>query len=581
MRLLKSLKSMLQSLYNSVKCFPVTISLSTLTTVMVIMAIEAAKIKTGNLSEVYIRLGMATALGIPISLLFKFVFERLEKRSLVAKVSSYILGGAFLVLYYLFWLPDFEMVSITRYLGVTLAFYLLALAAPYCFQRVNFEIYITRLITRFIITLVFAGVLQMGLYAILLTLNGLLGVAIYPNLYLYIWITILGVFAPVHFLGGVPSSDLDRKDFPEVLKVLLLYIIMPLLAIYTLILYIYFAKIIITLQWPVGLVGHLVLWYAVISTITIFLITPLESDNKWVKTFIFWFTKVMLPLLVMMFFSLGKRIEAYGITENRFYVLILGLWVLGTMLYWNFSRRRNNISLPLSLAILALVSVCGPLSSYAISIKSQTNRFYNIVTRYDMLSDQKLKTPKTEISDADKKEINEIIKYFQSNHTLKDLKYLPEDFGVAQMPEFFGFEYQRYGGIDGKQYFLYVAQNPTGPLGIKDYDYLFDFYTFNKPKILADDQIKAEYDPEKKELKIEYQGELVYQKSFWEYLNHIYENHKSSLTSQTLENKEMEIIDENDRVKVKILFTKLNGYTDSQKEINFTAEEFYLLVKLK
>lgn len=581
MRLLKLLKNMLQSLYNSVKRFPVTISLSTLTTVLVIMAIEAAKIKTGNLSEVYIRLGMATALGIPISLLFKFVFERVEKLSLGAKVSSYILGGVFLVLYYLFWLPDFEMLAITRYLGVTMALYLLALAAPYCYHRANFEIYITRLITRFIITLVFAGVLQMGLYAILTTLNRLLGVAIYPNLYLYIWITILGVFAPVHFLGGVPSSNLDRRDFPEVLKVLLVYIIMPLLAIYTSILYIYFAKIIITLQWPVGLVGHLVLWYAVISTITIFLVTPLEKENKWVKTFVFWFTKVVLPLLVMMFFSLGKRIEAYGVTENRYYVLILGLWVLGTMLYWNFSRRRKNIILPLSLAILALISVCGPFSAYAISIRSQTNRFYNIVTKYDMLRDEKLKTPKTEISDPDKKEINEIIKYFQSNHTLKDLKYLPEDFGVAQMPELFGFEYQRYGRIGGRQHFFYVAQNPTGPLGIKDYDYLFGFYTFNKPKILSDDEIIAEYDTERKELKIEYQGELIYQINLRDYLNKIYENHRSSLTSQTLENKEMEIINENDRAKIKILFTHINGYTDSKNEIEFTSEEFYLLFMLK
>lgn len=580
MRLLTLLKNMLQSLSKSLKRFPVAITLSTLTTVLVIMAIEANKIKTGNFSEVYVRLGMATALGIPISLMFKFAFERLKKLSLAAKVTSYILGGVFLGLYYLFWLPDFEMVSITRYFGVTLAFYLLALATPYCFQRANFEIYITRLIAGFVITLVFAGVLQMGLSAILATLNGLLGVAIYTNLYLYIWVIILGVFSPIHFLGGVPSSNLDRQDFPEVLKVLLVYIIMPLLAVYTLILYIYFAKIIITLQWPVGLVGHLVLWYAVISTTTIFLVTPLEKENKWVKTFVFWFTKVVLPLLVMMFFSLGKRIEAYGVTENRYYVLVLGLWVLGTMLYWNFSRRRNNIILPLSLAILALISVCGPFSAYAISIKSQTNRFYDIVTKYDMLRDEKLKTPKTDISDPDKKEINEIIKYFESNHTLKDLKYLPEDFGVAQMPEIFGFEYQRFGRIDGRQYFLYVAQNPTGPLGVKDYDYLFDFYTFNKPKILSDDEIEAEYDPKKKELKIEFQGELVYQVNLLYYLNHIYKNH-ISLASQNLEDKEMKMIDENDRVKIKIFFTKLDGYTDSKKELNFTTEEFYLLVKLK
>ena len=85
---------------------------------------------------------------------------------------------------------------------------------------------------------------------------------------------------------------------------------MPIITVYTAILYVYFVKILITLQWPVGMVAHLVIWYSIISTGVIFLISPLIEGNKWVKNFIFWFTKLVIPIMIMMFVSLGIRINA-------------------------------------------------------------------------------------------------------------------------------------------------------------------------------------------------------------------------------------------------------------------------------
>ena len=92
----------------------------------------------------------------------------------------------------------------------------------------------------------------------------------------------------------------------------------------------------------------------------------------------------------MMFISIGIRIRSYGITENRYFVLVLGLWVLGIMLYFALIKKSNNIIIPITLSIIALNSVFGPLSSFAVSKRSQNKRFQSILLRNNMLEDNKI-----------------------------------------------------------------------------------------------------------------------------------------------------------------------------------------------
>jgi len=73
------------------------------------------------------------------------------------------------------------------------------------------------------------------------------------------------------------------SSYPRLLKALLIYIVLPIIIVYTAILYAYFARIIITWQWPAGIVAQLVLWYAVMSAIVLFMISPISDDNRWVK----------------------------------------------------------------------------------------------------------------------------------------------------------------------------------------------------------------------------------------------------------------------------------------------------------
>lgn len=584
MKIINNFKKMLHSLYLSIKRFPVTLFLAAVVTVLVITITEYQEPRYDNFIEPLKRIAMVIALGIPISLGITFIFEKLDSIKNKTRILIYLITALLLAAYYFYLLPDFRMVSTTRYASLSIAFYLAAILIPYFYKRDKFELYVIKLILRFFVTMIFSIVLQLGISAILFTIDKLLGISVYSNLYLYIWFVICGIFAPTYFLAGIPdyNQEQDIIEYPKVLKVLLLYIVMPLISAYTLILYLYFAKVLITFKWPVGLVGHLVLWYSVISIFVIFLVYPLINESKWVRNFIFWFPKIILPLIIMMFVSVGIRVRAYGITENRYFVLALGLWVLGIMLYLNISKYRRNIILPLSLSIIALLTVIGPWSAYSISINSQNNRFIGILSKYNMIKDKAIVISSSKIEDRDKKEISAILDYFDNSHSLRKVKYLPENFKLKEMKNLFGFEYQGYYNEPSTtKFFAYNLNYVSSPHNISGFDYLFNFRYPGNTENQSNENIKAEFNKENQQFTLYYNGTEVYNKFFSDYTDKLYEKYGTK-SNKTISPEEMTFIDENSNVRIKFLFTNIYGNRDaSEGKTKIESMEFDVLVDIK
>jgi hypothetical protein len=64
------------------------------------------------------------------------------------------------------------------------------------------------------------------------------------------------------FLAGFPrdfSNPATISDYPQGLKIMTQYVLLPLVTLYLLILYAYLAKVIFTAHWPSGWVAYLVL----------------------------------------------------------------------------------------------------------------------------------------------------------------------------------------------------------------------------------------------------------------------------------------------------------------------------------
>ncbi|MDD5601318.1 MAG: DUF4153 domain-containing protein [Actinomycetota bacterium] len=588
MTISSSIKKLSTSLYNSIRRFPVTIALGVIVAVMAIFQVHWENISDST-RTLLTNLQMIFAMGIPLSACIGILFERFKNIKPYFRALICLAGAAFLILYY-FTLPEeINTISMTRYAAINIALYLCFIFIPYLPKIKNFEMYVIKLFTRFIITVVYSGVIYAGICVIIFTIDKLLFEFNASGLvYSDAFFLVAGTFGICFFLAGVPAAgeELDKNDYPSILKILVLYILIPMLSIYTLILYIYFLKILITLQWPEGVVTNLVLWYSIVGTAVLFFVSPLKDSVKWVKYFISWFSKLILPLIVMMFVSMGIRISAYGITENRYYVLVMGVWLAAIMIYYSLKKSPNSIILPVSLAIIAVLSVVGPWSSFSVSEYSQNKRLEAILTKYDMIENNEITRAKTELSTADKIEITEIISYFENTDRLEDVKYLPENYDYSNFEEIFGFApiYQaNYLATGEEEVYFYRFLGPSStPIDIKDFDYFFYIkgasYNSNQQ---TDKELTVTFDITSLELVVNSKGKEIYKKNLYDYVESIYKKQNTTGSDpDSLAAADMTFTDENDNVRVKILIENITGENQPDKKIIQTFD-FYLFVKIK
>lgn len=576
------LKTLMTKLSSSLKRFPGTIALA-VSVVSVLIYVNHMHSELSNETlETLQRTAMILALGIPVSLCIKTLFERMPAQNMLPRVLAYIGAAAGLVFYYLYLLQDFEMVTVTRYIALSFALYLAFTFIPYFYRRENYELYVIKLFTSFFITFLYSAVLFLGLAAMLFTVDTLFVLKLSEKLYFDIWLIAAGVFAPTYFLADIPQhrEEVPPEYYPRVLKALLLYIVMPLIIAYSTILYVYFAKIIITRQWPDGMVSHLVLWYSFISILVLFFVYQLRRSNKWVGVFVSYFPKLVIPLLAMMFVSMGIRIKAYGVTENRYFVLAAGLWVTVGFIYHILRKDVRNIFLPVSLALVAVLAVTGPWSAYNVSRLSQNSRFERILEKYQMIDNGGIVKAAGDLADEDKREISAIIRYFNSYHSLDDLKYLPEGFTVENMEEIFGFEYDysRWPS-DEREYFYYHVSVNQNLLDIEDFDYFADFSLYMQQDLVgAGEPLSVSYLYETGEFKIFIEGQEVYSANLPDIASELCEplDEGRELTAD-----EMSYRDAAENMDVLYMFRNINGWKDTLSgRVDVESAEFYVFIKM-
>lgn len=581
----KMFNAILKGIKSSINRFPQTIGISTACVILLIYISEIRPEASGDFIQTLVRITMVVALGIPLSLCINLFFEGLESYKKIWLYASYLGGAVLLILYYYLFLKDtgmIGMVSMSRYIAFSLILYLIFLIISYLPNRADFEIFVVSVFTRFFTTVLYSFVLYLGLAAILFTIDQLLGINVKSELYYYTFLIVAGIFAPSFFLAGLARKNeiLSLKDYSRLLNVLVLYIIMPLISIYTIILYIYFGKIIITREWPEGLVSHLVLWYSAISAAVLFYISPLLNEKTWPKRYMKYFPKAILPLIVMMFISIGIRINAYGVTENRYFVVALGIWVFLVMIYFAVTKKLRNIILPLSLAVITFISVFGPFSSYSISKYSQNKRLTKIFHANNMIKDNSVTKASAVVNNEDSKHISSILNYFERNHSLIDVKQLPKDFKTSDMEKVLGVKYTDEYYTENNGYFYFNSAGALKPIDIKGYDYLFDSRN-NGQQGTTNADFSIDFNYESNILKITQNGKDIYERDLQDFTNKLMDKYGISQEQKGISSEEMSFEDENSKVKIKILFSNISGNKNTSSGKIESKSEFYVVVKLK
>lgn len=115
--------------------------------------------------------------------------------------------------------------------------------------------------------------------------------------------------------------------------ILIKYILTPSLFIFGIILYVYFAKILFTFSLPKGVVSATAIGFILLALIVK---TYSESfDKPYNKWFFSYFTYWSLPSLIMLWIAIVYRINEYGFTMPRVYLLLaaitLTIWVLSLL----------------------------------------------------------------------------------------------------------------------------------------------------------------------------------------------------------------------------------------------------------
>lgn len=315
--------------------------------------------------------------------------------------------------------------DIFRLFFLVFAFHLLVSFAPFADQgNVNgFWQYNKTLFLRFLTAGFYAAVLFIGIAVAFFAVDELFNVTINSDSYLRLFALVTAGFMTLFFLAGIPKgvTELDQDDsYPKGLKIFTQYVLIPLMSIYLIILLLYEIKIAIAWELPKGLVSTLILGYAVFGTLSLLLIYPIreKEGNGWIKLFSKFFYIMMVPLIVLLILAITKRVGNYGITEPRYILIVLAVWLSGITLYFLLSRKQNIKIIPISLCILTLLSVYGPQSASYVAKHSQLNRLKRL---------QKANT------DEAQSEMQEVVRYLVRQHGLESLQsFVKQDLSAVQ-----------------------------------------------------------------------------------------------------------------------------------------------------
>lgn len=581
MRITDIFKNEFDNLSSSLKRFPYALVFSTLSAILLIFLVNITSNYELKTIEIFERLAMTMALGFPLFLSIKTTFERKTEIKVIHKIIMKIIAITLLFGYYFFLSEDLNMVTISRFIAINLSLYLLFLIIPYFYKKQNFELYVLKIFTRLAITFIYSIILTAGLFITLFTIDKLLNIPIAEELYISTGLVVIGIFAPIFLLAEIPkpNEELNLNNYPAIFKILLLYIVMPLISVYTSILYIYFIKIIIIQQLPEGVVTHLVLWYTLSSIAILFFISPLKSKNNWVKSFSFLLPMAIIPLLLMMFLAMKIRINNYGFTENRYFVVLMGIWSIGIMLYYVFSKKKRNIILPLTLAILALLAVFGPWSSYSVSIYSQNNRFGEIIKKYDMVEGNTIIKNGKKITESDQQKLKSILRYFEYNHRFDDLKYLPDNFKTSDTEKLFGFSYQKRLDSSQREYFSYTLNQNNRAISIKDYDYFYQISNYHNEVAGLNNNLTVKLSDLNQEIIIIQNETEIYSKSLIPILVEFHQKNKD-MPIEKLNKEEFTYTEETSNLKLKFIFNSFYGSLEKKNpdNINIRNIDLYLLI---
>ena len=578
-------KSKLQTLVKTIKLYPMVLLAILIATIFSIM--EIWKIEFNALNSTLIVDLIISSLYFAMSyMIVKLIItdKNIEitngQKALVYAIVSVIMG---LLCYFLIIKVDKSLYlknQITQ-MGLFFALFIGMFVAGHFNTEIDYADYAVKIILAIIESLIYCVTIFVGIVAILYTTKELFKL----NFNLSNLIVTCAVVIFLLLNATIILSKFPLKYCEENLKIkwltpfrfLFTRIIAPLFLIYGSILLLYIIKVVVLKTIPNNIITNLILWYGLLSVVVLFVSKTVE--DKFIKIYDKVQPIVLLILSGMMFYSIGIRISYYGITEGRYMVVIGGVFIVISMIYYLFFNKKTYITIPTTLLILTLISSVGPVSAYNICKIDQKNRLEKMLIEENLLVNGEIK-PQKNVNPAKIKEIKDKLDYFTRKHSAKELAYLDEKFTTSEinMKRVFGFRGDEFESLYGKNRFY--ANNKI-EIDTTGYDRLLENivfeYDFTNQSINNTGNPEVTFSKKSNVIVIQYKGKKIGKLNIEKFRNKLEDFWNEQGPDIDTENPDLSIVDEGviGETKYKTILERVDSFYDSGQKMTYQIKCLY------
>ena len=454
----EKMKKILPDMKKGIERFPLTILCGIIVFLLSVYVIETSGTSNNHFIEEVQKFVFLTILCIPLTAALELVREKYfsGKNKWIIRALNAVIAIVFIVFYRFYYLYEAGGEAFfgnsEKLLATGIIFFLFFLLAPIIGKKDEEEKYFQSVIVDKAVTVLFSVVLFLGLTVVFLTVDRLSLIKLEGKIYVETWLFVVFVFAMIFFASKLKkvNESLEEYEIHKVFRFLIYFIIIPLITIYTGILYIYFGKMLVTRSWPQGLVSHLILWYTIFSLFIMIMVTPMTKKDPVAKVFKKYFPLASIPLLALSIVSISKRISQYGVTELRYFIVLLGIWLIFCMVSSIFKARLSVILI--SLIAVVYISVFSPVNNRRITIMSQNKRLERILIKHGLLKDGKL-VQNSGLNENQKYEITNVLNYILGIRDKKEGIENVKPFGKSDGKPYTNIdEFEKAVGIDHSWY---------------------------------------------------------------------------------------------------------------------------------
>lgn len=367
------------------------------------------------------------------------------------------------ILYYLswfVWIPLLLLCSSPNEWSIAISYLLAGLALIVGTEKMDnerFGYYIIEVTIKLAEGLMIGMLLWGIIYAVVASVDFLFGLSLkegwysYPSVFNWLIITPLLCCTLLSDSSGFTKGE-------NLLRIVVDRVLSTALVIYAVILYGYIFRILIKWELPNGGVAYIVLAFLFVALVCYLL--WIQVKNRHYEWFYKFFPAIAVPPLVLLWIGTFRRIGEYGITEDRFYLLVLAALVtLFVAMLVRERTRRFQLMVLVVVASAILFTFIPGIRARDFGIRSQMSRLDKMLP--DVLEDGQF--PK-------------IVDYHKLAKDTIQCKYIEESYGAwtylkGQMDSTaFSQHYGSYGDYQINLWDLRIAKqgNPRSSINYGD-----------------------------------------------------------------------------------------------------------------